>query len=48
MNSNALLKYFLSIAFIFNAFILLAQVENAVVLQDIVEEIAENSEDELD
>ena len=48
MNSNALLKYFLSIAFILNAFILSAQVENAVVLQDIVEEIAENSDEELD
>ncbi|MBQ1654996.1 MAG: helix-hairpin-helix domain-containing protein, partial [Bacteroidales bacterium] len=48
MNSNVLLKYFLSIAFILNAFILSAQVENAVVLQDIVEEIAENSDEELD
>ena len=48
MNFKALLKYFTAIAFVFNAIISSAQVENSIVLQDIVEEIAENSEDELD
>ena len=48
MNSKSLLKYFAAIAFIFCTANLSAQVENSIALQDIVEEIAENSDDELD
>jgi len=48
MNSKSLLKYFAAIAFIFGTANLSAQVENSIALQDIVEEIAENSDDELD
>ena len=48
MNSNAMQKYFLAIIFIFCTIGMSAQVENSIVLQDIVEEIAENTEDELD
>ena len=48
MSSKSLLKYFAAVAFIFCTANLSAQVENSVVLQDIVEEIAENTDDELD
>lgn len=48
MSSNKIRKYLLTAITIFFAINISAQVENSVVLQDIVEEISENTDEELD
>ena len=48
MSSKSMLKYCAAVAFFFCTANLSAQVENSIALQDIVEEIAENTDEELD
>ncbi len=48
MTSKSFLKNLLTVVLILFATNVFAQIENSVVLQDIVEEIAENSDEELD